>query len=181
MNLARSKGLICVLMKDDHGHDWLEIRQFATNHSAPRHNYPIHLSRLVVDSSVHYFLEVLGHCVRQGSLIQDAGNGVDYSKAVAILRALDGGFTVCAGIDPDAFNRLNTDADEDIEAVHQICHAEKLQLTLPDNRYRSNECSKWIDNRIGPRCSACLVKRSFKEELIPMDLRCTSANNEQYE
>lgn len=180
MNLARSKGLICALMKDDHGNDWLEIRQFVASHSVPKHNYPIHLSRLIVDSSVRYFLEVLGHCVRQGSLIQDAGNGVDYSKAIAILRALDGGFTVCAGVDPDSFSRLSANEGEDTETKRQICYAEKLQLTLPDNRYRSSECSKWIDNRIGPRCSACLLKRSFKEELIPMDLRCTSSNNDHY-
>jgi len=175
VTLARSKGLITILMKDDRGNDWLEVRQFIAGHRVPKHNYPTHLSRLLVNADVHYFLEVLGHCVRQGSLVKDPGNpGLDHSKASALLRALNGGFTVCAGVERSL---LTTD-----KSVQEICYSENLHLTVPDNRYRSTDCSKWIDNRIGPRCSACLLKKTIKEEysVSPMDLRCTSAH-QQYE
>ena len=175
VTLARSKGLITILMKDDRGNDWLEVRQFIAGHRVPKHNYPTHLSRLLVNADVHYFLEVLGHCVRQGSLVKDPGNpGLDHSKASALLRALNGGFTVCAGVE-----RSLSTTDK---SVQEICYSENLHLTVPDNRYRSTDCSKWIDNRIGPRCSACLLKKTIKEEysVSPMDLRCTSAH-QQYE
>ena len=173
MNLARSKGFLCLLMKDDSGKDWLEIRQSVATHRVPKHNYPTHLSRLIVDSSLQYFLEVLGHCVQQGSLFNDVSKHLDYSETATVLCALDGGFTVCAGIERD----LVEDPTLHRKNTQELCMDENVYVTFPDSRYRSNECTKWINHRMGPNCLACKTNDSSAHEysVCPIDLRFSSS------
>lgn len=172
MNLARAKGLLTVTIQDDCGNEWIEIRHSIAVFRVPNHGYPTHLSRLVVDASLHYYLEVLGHCVQKGSLIfKDARNSFNYSEATSILNALSGGYKACDGIEylSDRVTNLH------MKTVQELGISENIFATLPDFRFRSNDCSLWIDGRIGPRCLACKLASS-NLVATPMDLRCPSSH-----
>lgn len=173
LNLARAKGLLTVTIKDDCGNEWIEIRHSFAFFRVPNHGYPTHLSRLVVDSSLQYYLEVLGQCVQKGSLIfKEASYSFNYSEAASILDALNGGHTVCDGIE-FLSNRI---ADvHHMRTVQEVGNADNMYATFPDNRYRSTECSIWIDGRAGSKCLACkLVSSNYHS--TPMDLRCPSSH-----
>lgn len=173
-NLARAKGLLTVSMKDEGGSEWVEIRQSVAFYRVPNHGYPTHLSRIVVDSSLQYYLEVLGHCVQKGSLIfKDASYSFNYNEAASILDDLSGGYTVCDGIE------LLSDRVTDLHMknVQELGHSENMYATLPDQRFRSTDCSIWIDSRIGLKCLACKLASSNFIANTPMDLRCPSVFN----
>ncbi|KAI9552136.1 hypothetical protein GHT06_022473 [Daphnia sinensis] len=173
-NLARAKGLLTVSMKDECGGEWLEIRQSIAFYRVPNHGYPTHLSRIVVDSSLQYYLEVLGHCVQKGSLIfKDASYSFNYNEAASILDDLSGGYTVCDGIE------LLSDRITDLHMknVQELGHSENMYATLPDQRFRSIDCNIWIDSRIGSKCLACKLASSNFIANTPMDLRCPSVFN----
>lgn len=172
LNLVRAKGLIVLNIKDDSGHEWMEIRQSVASYRVPRHGYPTHLSRLIVDSSLHYFLEVLGHCVQNGSLLYNNDGNLNYTEASLVLNAVSGEFIVCTGIEalPDKVIDLN------IKTVQELGNAKDMYATHPDFRFRSIECTKWIDYRYGPKCSACKHATSLQTvsdmPSAPIDLRC---------
>ncbi|XP_057367139.2 uncharacterized protein LOC130688195 isoform X2 [Daphnia carinata] len=173
-NLACANGLLTLTMKDDCGHRWVEVRQSATSFRVPKHGYPAHLTRLVVDYSLQYFVEVLGHCVQHGSLHCNSNNrSLNYLEATSVLSAVNGKYVVCAGVEaiPDRM------ADEfRPKAVQEFQTAKNMCLTLPDHRYRSNQCAKWIDNQLGPNCGAC-KEATIEFSTAPMDLRCTPSNH----
>lgn len=173
LNLARSKGLLTLSIRDDCGNEWTEIRHSVALFRVPNHGYPTHLSRLVVDSSLQYYLEVLGHCVQKGSLIfKDARNSFNYSEATSILDSLSGGYTVCDGIE----HLSERVADLHMKTVQELGISENMFATLPDFRFRSNNCSMWIDVRTGSRCLACKLASS-NLLATPMDLRCPSSSH----
>lgn len=176
INLARSKGLISLTVKDDCGNEWVEIRDAVPTYRVPKFGYPTHLSRLIVDSSLQYYLEVLGYCVQNGSLLlKDVNSSLNRSEAISILCALSGGYIVCAGIE----SVLDHVPNLHMRGVQEIGNAQDIYATLPDHRYRSNECLKWIDRRIGPRCQAC-KSVSSDYSIAPMDLRCSSSHHRRH-
>lgn len=165
MALARVKGLLTLTLKDDNGHDWVEIRQPVASYRVPSHGYPIHLSRLIVDSTLQYFIEVLGHCVRNGSLLH-TDNSFNYSEATSVLGAFNGEYIVCAGVE----TVLRRASNGHMKTIQETGKMEGMYATLPDNRYRSLKCDKWIDNRLGQICIACQQAiRDYSNS--PMDLR----------
>ncbi|KAI9563191.1 hypothetical protein GHT06_010649 [Daphnia sinensis] len=172
-NLACANGLLTLTMKDDCGHEWVEVRQSVASFRVPKHGYPAHLTRLVVDCSLQYFVEVLGQCVQRGSLHYNGNNNsLNYPEATSVLSAVNGNYVVCVGVGaiPDRM------ADEfRPKAVLEFETAKNTYLTHPDQRYRSNQCAKWIDYRLGPKCGAC-KQTTFEFSAAPMDLRCVSSN-----
>lgn len=167
-NLARAKGLLTLTLKDDCGQDWVEIRQSVAFYRVPKHGYPTHLTRLIVNSSLQYFLEVLGHCIRNGSLrYNDNSYGLNYQEATSILSAVNGDYIVCAGVESISHRMAG---DSNMKSVQDFGNLKNMYLTLPDNKYRSNECAKWIDYRFGPKCSAC-EQAALEFSSVPMDLR----------
>ena len=168
VNIARARGLLTLTVQDDGGHEWVEIRHSVASYRVPKHGYPTHLSRLIVDSSLQYFLEVLGHCVQNGSLLyKDKSYCLNYSEVTSVLSAVSGEYVVCAGIE----HLSDRTADLHMKTVQELGHADNMYATLPDLRYRHIECHKWIDNRFGPNCPAC--KQATNDlSSAPMDLRC---------
>ena len=119
---------------------------------------------------------MLGYCVQNGSLLlKDVNSSLNRSEATSILCALSGGFIVCAGIE----SVLDHVPNLHMRSVQEIGTAQDVFATLPDHRYRSNECLKWIDRRIGPRCQAC-KSVSCDYSIAPMDLRCSSSHHRRY-
>ena len=177
MNLARNRGMITLTMRDDSGNEWLEVRPSAASYRVPNHGYPTHLARLIVDASLEYYLEVLGHCVRRGSLLhKDAANNFNYSEAVSVICSLSGGHVVCSGIE-SMYYRVSS---LHMRTVLEIGQAENMYVTLPDYRYRSNDCLIWIERNFGPRCPACKEAASGYPSK-PMDLRCPTSHHSQHE
>lgn len=159
-------------IRDDCGNEWIEIRQSIASFRVPNHGYPTHLSRLVVDSSLQYYLEVLGDCIQKGTLIlKDINTSFNHSEANSILDALSGGYAVCDGLEylSDRMDNLH------MKTVQEIGVTENIHATLPDYRFRSNDCCLWIDVRLGPKCDACKVASS-QHLALPMDLRCPSSH-----
>ena len=142
----------------------------------PRHDYPTHLSRLIVDSNLQYFLEVLGHCVQRGSFFKDMSSGLNYSEMTSVLCALDGGYRICDGVASFAKRLPAVDA----KSAQECGLLRNLDFTLPDHRFRSHDCLKWIDNQLGPSCLPCRSTMSSIDSMAPIDLRCTS-HLEQHE
>lgn len=177
MNLARSKGLTALLSRDDSGNEWVDIRQAIATFRVPYFGYPTHLSRLIVDSSLQYFIEVLGHCVQKGSLLcPSATNSLNYAEITSILCAVNGGHVVCAGIGDMSVQP----SDLYMRTVQEIAYTENQYVTQPDNRCRSFECLMWIDRRMGPVCPACKTARSFGDKSVsPIDLRRMSSRRHQ--
>ncbi len=176
MSLARAKGLLTLTVKDDCGHEWVEIRHSVASYRVPQHGYPTHLSRLIVDSSLQYFLEVLGHCVENGSLLyNDNSHSINYSEVTSVLSAVSGEYVVCAGIE----HLSNRTADLQMKTIQELGQADNMYATLPDHRYRSNECAKWIDYRSGPKCPAC-KQAATDLSSAPMDLRCVPTHRHKH-
>lgn len=174
VNLARSKGLVAMTAKDDCGNEWVDIREAMATYRVPKYGYPTHLSRLIVDCSLQFFIEVLGHCVRKGSLLcKNAPNTLDYSEAASILSALGGGNVVCSGVDTVPY----WDSSLHMRTIQEISSAEHKYVTQPDNRYRSLECSLWIDRRMGPSCSACKAAKFADYSVSPIDLRRSTSRS----
>lgn len=174
VNLARSKGLVVMTAKDDCGNEWVDIREAMATYRVPKYGYPTHLSRLIVDCSLQFFIEVLGHCVRKGSLLcKNAPNTLDYSEAASILSALGGGHVVCSGVDTVPY----WDSSLHMRTIQEISNAEHKYVTQPDNRYRSLECSLWIDRRMGPSCSACKAAKFADYSVSPIDLRRSTSRS----
>lgn len=172
LNLARSKGLLTVMVKDDSGNDWAEIRHPIAFYRVPNYGYPSHLSRLLVDSSLEYYLDVLGQCVQKGSLtFKDNSNSFNYPEATSILGALSGDYTVCEGVELLSQRVANMH----MKTIQDFGNSENMYATLPDYRFRSYDCNIWIDSRIGTKCLPCKLASS---DLLstPMDLRCSSSN-----
>ena len=179
MSLARSKGLLALTAKDDCGNEWVDIREAVASYREPKYGYPTHLSRLIVDSSLQYFVEVLGICVKKGSLLcEDASNNLNYSEIGSILSAFGETHIVCAGIDSVS----DWVSDLHMRAIQEMGNAENKFATQPDQRYRSVDCSMWIDRRIGQCCPACKTAklRDYPEyPASPMDLRRPSSFSHQ--
>lgn len=176
LNLARAKRLLVLSVKDDCGHEWVEIRQSVASYRVPKLGYPTHLSRLIVDSSLHFFLEVLGHCVQSGSLLfNDSSMSFNYTEATSVLNAVSGEYVVCAGIE----SLTDRSIDLHMKTVQELGSSGDMYATLPDYRFRSNECAKWIDYRLGPKCFACKSVTDVQTSefsAAPIDLRCTPSH-----
>lgn len=168
--------MITLTMRDDSGNDWLEVRPSVATYRVPQHGYPTHLARLIVDASLEYYLEVLGHCVRRGSLVQADTAGFDYSEAVSIVCSLSGGHVVCSGIET-VFCRVSA---LHMKTVLELGQAENMYVTLPDYRYRSNDCLIWMERRFGPKCPACKEANGAYSS-APIDLRCPATHHSQHE
>lgn len=161
-------------MKDDCGNEWVEIRQPVAFYRAPKHGYPTHLTRLIVNSSLQYFLEVLGHCIQNGSLLYNDNSYIlNYQEATSILSAVNGEYIVCAGVEAVSDRMAG---DFNMKTVQEFGNTKNMYMTLPDHKYRSNECAKWIDYRFGPKCSAC-KQATIAYSSAPMDLRCLPSNH----
>ena len=181
MNLARSRGLVTLLAKDEYGDEWLEIRSTVATYRVPKYNYPTHLCRLIVDSSLGYFVEVLGHCVRKGSLYKDSTHSLNQTETASILTALEGGHVVCQGIE-SVYKQV---PDLHMKTAQELGLSDDMYLTLPDYRYRSHDCLMWIDRRLGPRCLACCQSTSMSSDdeysRAPIDLRCNTNHPQLHE
>ena len=181
MNLARSRGLVTLLAKDEYGDEWLEIRSPVATYRVPKYNYPTHLCRLIVDSSLGYFVEVLGHCVRKGSLYKDSTHSLNQTETASILAALEGGHVVCQGIE-SVYKQV---PDLHMKTAQELGLSDDMYLTLPDYRYRSHDCLMWIDRRLGPRCLACCQSTSLSSDdeysRAPIDLRCNTHHPQLHE
>ena len=153
--MARSRSLQALTYCDDEGIQWLEIRSATAPCRVPFHGYRTHLVRLIVDHNLNYWIEAVGRCVRSGSFrpttISPDHITVDPELAAPILDAVAGGFIVCQG----RGSVLKRVGQFHPKSVVQYAAAERMSFTLPDYRYRSFECSYWIDSRTGPRCEAC--------------------------
>lgn len=153
--MARQRNLACFQYADDHGDAWLEIRPPATSaFRVPLYGYRTHLIRLLIDRQFSYWLEAIGHCVRNGSL-RSAGSGNDPDSALAdqLLDSLAGGVVVCQG------------RGSVLKRVHQFHPKAAIEqgiagsnyFTLPDYRYRAYDCARLVDARSGAnQCAACL-------------------------
>lgn len=179
MSLARSQGLLALTAKDERGNEWVDIREPVASYRVPKYGYPTHLTRLIVDSSLQYYVEVLGHCVQKGSLLcENASNNLNYTEIGSILRAFGGGHIVCAGIDSVS----DWVSDSNMRAIQELGNAENKFATQPDQRYRSVDCSMWIDRRLGPSCPACKAAkmRDYPDyPASPIDLRRPSSHSHQ--
>lgn len=172
-SFASGRGFLALTMKDECGHKWMEIRQSVAFFRVPENGYPTHLTRLIVDCGLQYFLEVLGQCVQRGSFFHNDNNhSLNYTEAASVLSAMDGKYVVCAGVKAIA----NRKADEfGLNVVHEFRTANNTYLSLPDQRFRSNECVIWMDCRLGLKCVPC--KQATAEfSSTPMDLCCLPSN-----
>lgn len=171
-NLARSRGFSTTLVKDGNGDDFLEIRPSIASYHVPKYNYPTHLTRLIVNPILQYFVEVLGRCVRNGTLNKDSNHSWNITEIVSILDALNGDFIVCQGVK----NVAKLRPDLYMKAAQDVDLCDNLYLTLPDYRYRSLDCVLWMDRGLGQRCANCNSYTSKASDVDfhshPMDLRC---------
>lgn len=153
-SIIKVSGLSFVEYSDDRGDLWMEIRPpSVTSFRVPFYGYRTHLMRLVIDHNLSYWLEVLGHCVRNGTFQSLTSGGIDPTLVKPLIDLLSGGATVCQG------------RGSVLKRVHQFHPkvafeqgmASQNYFTLPDYRYRSFDCLRLIDSRSGAtQCSACL-------------------------
>ena len=79
-----------------------------------------------------------------------------------------GGHTVCEGV--ECLSERVPDL-HDMRTIQRVGNADSMYATFPDGRFRSIDCSVWIDGRIGPKCHSCKLATS-NFHATPMDLRC---------
>ena len=148
--MAHSRGLTSVTYYDDLGHEWLEIRRSTASFRVPGYGYASHLVRLIISEQLFFWLEAVGQCVKSGSLRLADATAICPSLVQPVLDNLSGSHDICIGRGVvDKHNRNHP------TAFLERAFASNAYLTLPDYRFRSFECSLWIDSRLGPCCDAC--------------------------
>lgn len=96
MSAVRSNSLSSFEYSDGRGEQWLEVRPPARNaFRVPFFGYRTHLVRLIIDRHLSYWLEVLGQCVRSGTLRSLTSGGFDPELAQPLFDLLLGGAIVC--------------------------------------------------------------------------------------
>ena len=96
MAAVRFSGLSSFEYSDGRGNQWLEVRPPASSaFRVPFFGYRTHLIRLIIDRHLSYWLEVLGQCVRSGTLRSLTSGGCDPQLTQPLFDLLLGGATVC--------------------------------------------------------------------------------------
>lgn len=166
--MARSLGLPSLEFIDDRGVTvQMEIRPpSSSDYNVPHCGYRTHLMRLLVNKSLHFFLEVLGQRVSTGSFLSD--QSIDPHIVDNVLDTLNGGVHVCQGrgtVPPEL-----TETSRRKEAVRK-CLVDGNIITYPDYRYRSLDCHFLVDAQNGAtQCSPCAQNDGCRRESLPNTL-----------